>query len=86
MDDAALRTQEARTLRGAAIGFAVTLAIAAGIVWAAIETGAGGLTLLAFLVALIGAGVFFNARMRVAFARFERLRAARRAAEAGPQG
>lgn len=81
MDDAAIRAQEQRQLRGAAIGLAVTVLLAAGIVWAAFELGVGGLTMLAFLVFAVGLGVFFNTRMQIAFARFERLRAARRAAE-----
>jgi hypothetical protein len=81
MDDAEIRAREDRTLRGAAIGFAVTAVLAAGITWAAIETRAAILGLLAFIVLGVGLGIFANARMRIAFARFERLRAARRAAE-----
>jgi hypothetical protein len=86
MDDATIRAQEERKLRGAAIGFGAMVVVAAGIVWAAIETSVGALTLLAFLFFAIGMGVFFNTRMRIAFARFERLRAARQAAEAKPEG
>ncbi len=81
MDDAELRAREERQLRGAAIGFAVTAVLGGGIVWAAIELGAGALMLLAFLVVAIGMGIFFSTRMRIALARFGRLRAAREAAE-----
>lgn len=78
MEEAELRAREDRALRGAVIGFAVTAVLAAGIVWAAIETQAAILGLLAFIVFGVGLGILVNARMRVAFARFHRLRAARR--------